>query len=665
MDLFVAALCILAASLLPAALCGKSRAADVFGAGSACLGCLTGLVSLFAEPWYTHSLLELPWGLPMGACVLGLDPLTRIFLAPSFGLGAVCALSGAAHLVHLPPEERKPGAYWSFYNLLILALALVLTARDAVLFLLAWELMSLAPFFLIDLYDQDAKLREASWIYLVAAHLGAVFLIAMFGVLWAQTGGTAFDAFTPAVFPLGTGTVLFALALTGFGAKAGMVPFHVWLPEAHPAAPGHVSAMLSGVMIHAGIYGLVRSLGFFGEGSLWWGWALVGAGVCTGLGGILRALGQDDLKRLLAYCSVENMGTALIGVGVGYIGTQTAGVGMAVLGYGAALFHLLNHTVMKGLLFLCAGEVLHGAHTAHAGLLGGLQKRMPWVGTAFAMGAAAISCLPPMNGFIGKFLLMLALLKGSMLLGVESRMALFGACIALVLMGGLTAAAFTKAYGLAFLGEARSEAARNAAEPGLLSRVCLWIPALCCPGFALGAPWIFSFLISPASLSLFPTDMSRTDGVRVALETSAVLEQCLVPCLGVVALFGALLLLRAALLRLGGGTREARTWDCGCQIGTPRIQYSAASFIEPLTGMFAAGMGITRRHAQWGDIFPSRMLCEFHISGGLLRSVFAPAFEGARRVCNRLKIMQHGYIHIYILYILIVIVGLLVWGLQA
>jgi hydrogenase-4 component B len=608
--------------------------------------------------------MELPWGLPMGACVIGLDPLTRVFLAPTFGLGVACALSGAAHLAHLPSHEHNVGAHWAFYNLLILSLALVHAARDAILFLPAWELMSLAPFFLIDLDDQDAKVREASWTYLVAAHLGAVFLIAMFGLLWAHTGDTSFDAFAKAAFPIGTGSALFALAFVGFGAKTGVVPFHVWLPEAHPAAPSHISAMLSGAMIHAGLYGLARCLGFFGEGSIWWGWILVGAGVCTGLGGILRALGQGDLKRLLAYSSVENMGVALIGLGAGHIGTQTGSVWLAALGYGGALFHLLNHTAMKGLLFLCAGEVLHSVHTVHAGSLGGLQKRMPWTGAAFALGAAAIASLPPLNGFVGKFLLILALLKGSALQGIEGQMALFGALLALVFMGGLTAAAFAKAYGLAFLGEARSDAARHATDPGKLSLACLLVPALGCLGFALGAPWIFDSWISPAAMSLFPAGMSRASGARTALEAAEVLEQCLMLGVGLTTLIGALHLSRKALLRRNGGVREARTWDCGCLIGTPRIQYSAASFVEPLTSLFAAIVGVTRRHAQWGDLFPSRMICELEVSGGLLGSFFAPLFAGARQMCNRLKIIQHGYIHIYILHILIVIVGLLIWGLQ-
>ena len=664
MALFVAALCFLALSLLSAALSGKRRAANVLGAGGACLGCILGLLSLFADPWQSSSLLELPWGLPLGACVIGLDPLTRIFLAPIFGLGAVCALSGAAHLSHAPPQTHNLGAHWAFYTLLILALALVLAARDAVLFLLAWELMSLAPFFLIDLYDHDAQVREASWIYLVAAHLGGLCLIAMFGLLWTQTGSTSFEAFSLAAFPLSTGTALFALALAGFGAKAGIVPLHVWLPEAHPAAPSHISAMLSGAMIHAGIYGLARSLGFFGEGAVWWGWTLVGMGVCTGLGGILRALGQGELKRLLAYHSVENMGIALIGVGAGYLGTKTGNAWIAALGYGGAFFHILNHSAMKGLLFLCAGEVLQSTRTVRMGLLGGLQKRMPRTGAAFVLGATAISCLPPLNGFVGKFLLILALLRGAMLPGVESQTALFGAIIALTLMGGLTAAAFVKAYGISFLGEPRSDAAAQAVDPGRLNQACLLMPALACVGLALGAPWIFDLLISPAALSLFPAGMDTAAGAQAALEATSLLKHCLGLGLSLVALFFAFRLLRALLLRLGGGTREARTWDCGYQLGTPRIQYSAASFVEPLTRLFAPIVGLTRRHAQSGEIFPSRLRCELHLSGGLLRGVFAPFFAGVRQGCDSLKVLQHGHIHIYILYILAVLAGLLVWGLH-
>jgi hydrogenase-4 component B len=241
---------------------------------------------------------------------------------------------------------------------------------------------------------------------------------------------------------------------------------------------------------------------------------------------------------------------------------------------------------------------------------------------------------------------------------------LFGALIALVFMGGLAAAAFAKAYGIGFLGEPRSEAAGNAVEPGRLNRACLLIPALCCVGFAAAAPWIFSFLMSPAALSLFPAGLDKAAGAQAVVEAAEVLEQSLLLGAGASGLALAFWPARRFLLRRGNGAREARTWDCGCQLGTPRIQYSPASFVEPLTRLFALVVGLSRSHEQRDEFFPSRMTCEVRLSGGLLRDVFAPFFEGARRVCDCLKLMQHGHMRIYILYILVTLAGLLLWGLS-
>ncbi len=660
MDLFVIALCALAASAFLSACSGERPWANGLGAGGACLGCVLGLISLCLEPWDSAVLLHFPWGLPLGGLALGLDPVTRLFLLPCFGLGAVCALSGMAHLSHSPPHEHNLGAHWAFYTLLILGLALVLSARDAVLFLLAWEIMSLAPFFLIDFYDNDAHVREASWIYLVAAHLGAVCLIGMFGLLWAETGSTAFDAYTATRFAPLTASALFMLSFIGFGAKAGFVPFHVWLPEAHPAAPSHISALLSGAMINAGVYGLARSLQILAPVQEWWGWLLLAAGVITGLTGILKALVQSQLKRLLAYSSVENMGIVLMGLGAGCIGTHAGRAELAVLGYGAAFFHMLNHSAMKGLLFLCAGEVLHGAHTVQLQFLGGLQKRMPYVGAAFALGACAIACLPPLNGFAGEFTLLLALLKGNSLPEVGNRAALFAALACLVFMGGLAAAAFAKAYGTAFLGEPRSGAAANAGAPGRLSHACLAVLALTCAGLGLAAPAVFSLPVQ-AAFSLLP---DQTGSLPALARTSDLLAHCRTIFLCLLAGIALLFLVRRLLLKRSG-VRVSRTWACGFQPSSPRIQYGSLSFVEPLTALFSAVMGVARRHVQWGTFFPSKASFDVRLSDRLLGSVFTPLFENVLRFCNALKIVQHGRIHLYILYILITAAGLLVWGLRA
>ncbi|MBO4301060.1 MAG: hypothetical protein J5861_05605, partial [Desulfovibrio sp.] len=476
MTLFIWTLSLLAAAALFCALlavCPPSRTtalvANILGAVGASIGCLTGLVALAVGPWTEAVTLYLPWGLPVGSCTLGLDTTSRLFLLPVFGLGFVCAISGGLSLRHEPPEMHNLGAHWLFYLLLLLGLALVMAARDAVFFMLAWEIMSLAPFFLIDFNDGDSKVRDASWVYLTAAHLGAVALMAFFVLLWQVTGQTALSgaAMHTALAKAGPGlqATLFVLAVLGFGAKAGLAPMHVWLPEAHPAAPSHVSALLSGAMINAGLYGIIRSLALLapaGKAPEWWGWALLLLGLTTGIMGILKATAQINLKRLLAYSSVENMGLMTMGLGAGLIGLSCGNSWIAVMGISGALLHMCNHATFKGLLFLCAGEVLHACGTVRMAQLGGLQKKLPLAGIAFAVGAASIACLPPFNGFAGELLLALSLLDGPSLTGVERQMGLLLSFAGLACISGLAAALYAKAYGITFLGQPRSGFATNA-----------------------------------------------------------------------------------------------------------------------------------------------------------------------------------------------------------
>ena len=332
MFLILLALCVLAVSAAGLGLLAfarptpaTTRLADLSGPLGAACGCALGMAGLFTDSWTDSLLWTQAWGLPVGSLSLGLDALSRVFLLPVFGLGFVCACAGGISLRHTRASEHNLAAHWLFYLLLVLGMAVVMMARDAVLFLLAWEVMSLSPFFLIDFNDSDRNVRDASWVYLVAAHLGAVlFLLAFFGLLWQNAGDTAF-----AVLPLREGpavplaSVLFVLSLLGFGAKAGIAPMHVWLPEAHPAAPSHISALLSGAMINAGLYGIIRSCEFVAPLSAapaWWGWLALFLGLGTALMGILKALAQSNLKRLLAYSSVENMGLMLMGVGAWLIG---------------------------------------------------------------------------------------------------------------------------------------------------------------------------------------------------------------------------------------------------------------------------------------------------------------------------------------------------------
>lgn len=671
MEIFCIALGFLAAtaaasaclSLIPH-IPAAARAANRLGPTGICIGCGIGLCGLASGPWETEQAFLLPWGLPFGSGAAGLDTLSRLFLLPVFGLGAVCALSGGLAMRHYPPHEHNFGAHWLFFALLILSLAVVFAARDAALFLLAWEIMSLSPFFLIDFNDNEPQVRDASWVYLVAAHLGAVLLLAFFALLWRQTGSTAFATFTAGA---GSGaSLLFVLAALGFGAKAGMAPLHIWLPEAHPAAPSHVSALLSGAMINAGLYGILRSLDFFGPldaAPVWWGWALLGAGLGTGLMGILKAMAQINLKRLLAYSSVENMGVMLMGAGVGLICLRAGHPGIAGLGFAGAIFHMLNHASFKGLLFLCAGEVLHAAHTVRLDFLGGLQRRMPAVGAAFALGAAAIACLPPLNGFAGELLLALGMARGGIgLEGIEQRLGLLGALAGLALISGLAAAVFAKAYGTVFLGEPRTGAAASAEAPDKGALFCLVLPAAVCLLIGLLPQWALSGIAPAAALLTgLPVTPQQPD-LPVLDAAGSILT--LVSGVGIAGCCLALLLILPRLARRAD-VRRGPTWGCGYQAGTPRVQYTGASFSEPTAKVFAPAMGLKVRQRMDEGFFPRRGSLEVSAPDRLRAEVFTPLFELVRRACDALKILQHGRIHLYILYMLSTLVLLLIWGLHA
>lgn len=647
----------------------RNRAATVYGPAGIVLACTVGILSVLQGPWDGALYATLPWGLPVGTGTIGMDTLSRLFLLPVFGLGAICAISGANTLGHYP-EGHNLAAHWFFYTTLLLGLALVMVARDGLLFILAWELMSLSPFFLIDFYDNEPQVRQASWIYLVAAHLGAICLLALFALLWQVAGGTTFTLFGQAaaagnLAPVASG--LFLLALLGFGAKAGLAPLHVWLPEAHPIAPSHISALMSGVMINAGLYGMIRCLSFFGPlHSLpaWWGWTLLVVGLITGLVGICKAAAQSNIKRLLAYSSVENMGIMFMGLGAACIGAQAANPWIATLGLAACLFHMLNHAAYKGLLFLCAGEILHAVNSIRFEHLGGLQKSLPMLGVCFGLGAASIVCLPPFNGFASELVLALGLAGGLKLQALEQQLGLITALVGLALIGGLAAATFAKAYGMAFLGEARTGAARNPLPVSRLALACLLIPAAACVALGLCAPWAFEKCI-PAVLQMY---QSSASSLPAALDAVVSMGNILSIVTGI-GMGGIALTLALSAWRksrnLTNGLRRAPTWGCGYQAGTPRIQYSAASFSEPTAKLLAAGMGLKTRHSMDKGFFPARASLEVTASDRVMDMVLTPIFEAIARLCDSLKIVQHGRIHLYILYMLVTLILLLVWGLHA
>ncbi|MCR5563798.1 MAG: hypothetical protein K6F46_10640 [Desulfovibrio sp.] len=669
MELFLLALLVMAAGALVSAAialfpvtAARNKVADILGPVTAVAACLLGLAGIFSGEWAATEYRVMPWGLPFGAFALALDSLTRLFLLPVFVLGGTCALSGGISLRQSDPTEHNLGAHWLFFLILLLGMTLVMSARDAVLFMLSWELMSLSPFFLIDFNDRDRSVQDASWVYLVAAHLGAMALIAFFALLWQESGSTLFSEM--ALARHGHVTALFMLALLGFGAKAGLVPLHVWLPEAHPAAPSHVSALLSGAMLNAGVYGIIRSFDFFGNPQtfpLWWGWIVTAVGIATAVTGILKALGQTNLKRLLAYSSVENMGVILLGLGAGLIGAGRGEAWMTALGFSGCLFHMLNHSAFKGLLFLCAGEVLHSTGTVNMSQLGGLQRRMPFLGTLFALGAASIACMPPFNGFMGEFVLSLSLIGGLSLPGMEEKIGVLVCMTGLMLVSGLSAAVYIKSYSMTFLGEARSQCSVEPHTTSPVFQLPLLIPAAACVIGGLGAQWAFGMV--EQAMTCIPTlpDSLKTVSIAADENAGALLGKTALFCTGGLVLLVSFTVLRRLLL-LRQGIRRGPTWGCGYQYGSARMQYSPASFVEPAARLFASVMGTTMRRHEDAAYFPGHDSLSVKAPDVVQTKFYTPVFEWMRRLCNSLKIIQNGAVNIYVLYILITLVVLLVWG---
>jgi formate hydrogenlyase subunit 3/multisubunit Na+/H+ antiporter MnhD subunit len=627
------------------------RLATGFGVGGAVAGSLIALAPVLGVlgGWQVEP-LRWPWAVPFGEFHIALDALSAWFLLPILLLSAAAAVYGAEYL--WPYRERKSlGPPWFFYNVLVASMALVVLARNGVLFLVAWEVMALASFFLVTFEDEKESVRAAGWTYLVATHLGTAFLLAMFVLLGREAGSLDFDAFGKAAIAPALANLLFMLAVIGFGTKAGFMPLHVWLPEAHPAAPSHVSAIMSGVMIKTGIYGLVRVVAVLGAPPAWWGWLLVGIGLTSGIAGVLFALAQRDLKRTLAYSSVENIGIIALGLGLGVVGRSTGSNALLALGFGGAMLHVLNHALFKGLLFLGAGAVAHGTGSRDMDRLGGLLKRMPKTGTAFLVGAAAISALPPFNGFIGEFLIYLGAFKGAVTMPSPSVVPALAVIVGLALIGGLAAVCFTRAFGMVFLGEPRSEAAAHAHEPGLAMRLPMWVLAAGCVLVGLGAPLVWRVV-------------TRAFGIAEEYHALAALPLTWIVVGSVVflLLIGALALLRRKLLA-GRPVGESATWGCGYAQPTARMQYTASSFSQPVSDQFHALLGTRAKFEPPAGYFPRASSLATETPDVCSEKVFGPAFAGIDRALSRLRWLQHGTVQIYVLYIALTLLALLVWKL--
>ena len=595
-----------------------------------------------------------PWAIPGAEFHVAMDGLSALFLVPIFlvsMLGSVYGLGYWKQAEHLTNGRKLR----LFYGLLPAGMALLVIARNSILFMLGWEVMALSAFFLVTTEDHVAEVRATGWLYLVATKFATVSLFALFALLHAVSGSFTLEPLKDGSLTHGMATAIFVFTVIGFGLKAGLMPFHVWLPSSHANAPSHVSAIMSGVIIKMGIYGIVRVTSLIPHPPVEWGGILLGLGAISGVLGIAFAIGQHDLKRLLAYSSIENIGIIVMGIGLALLGRSQGRAEWVILGMSGALLHVWNHALFKGLLFLSAGSIIHGVETREIDQLGGLAKRMPRTAICFVVGALAVCGLPALNGFVSEFLIYLGLFdtlksdKGSAFAGA----ALVAPILAMI--GALAVACFVKLFGAVFLGTPRSDHSRNAQESGLCMIGSMSMLAACC--FVIGlAPTLVVPVLAKAVSAWAP----ELRGVESRLMVLAPLDW--ISVMAVVLVAGLAVTSLLLWIRLRGSVVEKNsTWGCGFVAPTPRIQYTSSSFAEMLVNLFGWALRPRTQRPKVVALFPQRTDFHSEVFDPVLDEAVLPTFRFAADKFSWFRVFQQGRIQTYLLYIFGALLALLLW----
>jgi hydrogenase-4 component B len=593
--------------------------------------------------------LRLGWPVPGGELSIEVDAISAMFLFQIFALGLLAAIYGLEYW----PQAKHPHngrKLRLFYGLLMAGMALLVIARNSILFLAGWEVMAIAAFMVLTTEDDKREVRQVGYVYFVATRIGTLCLFGMFALLHAVTNDFSFSA--PPSMRLAN--AIFLLGLGGFGLKAGIMPLHIWLPGAHANAPSHVSAIMSGVLLKMGIYGLVRLSSLFAHPPLWWGGSVLALGAISGILGVAFAIGQHDLKRLLAYHSVENIGIIFLGLGTALIGRSLGRGELIVLGLAGALLHTWNHGVFKALLFLSAGSVLHATGTREIDHLGGLARRMPSTATYFLVGAVAICGLPPLNGFVSELLVYLGLFHS--VSATSDRLWLAGAFAApaLALIGALAVACFVKVFGAAFLGEPRSDRARHAHESSRVMLGPMAALSLICLFIGMGSPLVAPIL--DHSIAAWAPQSTGLNGSLVALAPLKWVSVAAVTLLTMIVLFA-----RALARKTQAPAPEVGTWDCGYARPSPTMQYTSSSFAEMLVVLFRWALRPHERRPRLVAIFPQTDEFHSHVPEVVLEQIVLPSTRVVERGFEWMHWVQRGTVQRYLLYILITLLFFLLW----
>jgi len=618
------------------------------------VGLLLAVVA-FTALGQTAQATVLPLGLPDLPFHLRLDSLSAFFLLLLGATASGISIFSAGYF--RDSEGSAPGLLCFQYHAFLAAMALVLIADDAYVFMVAWETMALSSYFLVTTDHHIAETRRAGFLYLLIAHIGAIAILLCFGVLQGGSGDYTFASMRSVVLPSAWGSIAFLLALFGFGAKAGMLPLHIWLPEAHPAAPSPVSALMSGVMLKTAIYGMLRVTFDLLHVQLWW-WGVIALvlGLLTALFGVIFATVQTDMKRLLAYSSIENIGIIVAGIGLSILFKSYDKTLLAALTLTATLYHALNHAFFKSLLFLATGSVLHATKERSLGKLGGLIHRMPWVAWLALVGTLAMAGLPPLNGFVSEWLLLQAFLFTPSLPQSFVNMLVPLAAAALVLSVALAAYVMVKFYGVVFLGRPREPNLAYAKDPGRLERAALVWFAFGCVVLGLFPVNVIA-LIDPVDAMLVGSTVGGRGGSWMLLAPVNPDRSSYSPIIILIVITAVVILtLQVVHRHYRGRTRTGPAWDCGFPLQTPRMQDTAEGFGQPIRQVFEPFFRIKRTLPSPFDLKPQyKVELEDHFWHWL----YLPVARSADATAKLIGRIQHGRISVYLTYSFCTLLALL------
>ncbi|MBI4979527.1 MAG: hypothetical protein HZC28_18765 [Spirochaetes bacterium] len=577
---------------------------------------------------------------PFGNAVFVLDPLSAFFILIISVMGALSSIYAVGYTKPYRDASHKSGGHFFFLPLLIASMMLVTVSSHVLVFLTAWEVMTIASFFAIMFEDNKESVLKAAVRYLIAMHVGVLLLTAAFLLSWRFSGSPDMASFA-ALRGNGITNALLILFFIGFAFKAGFMPFHTWLPEAHPAAPSHVSALMSGVMIKLGIYGMLRTQMLFGLPPVWFITAFLIASLVTALFGILYAIAQGDVKRFLAYSSVENIGIIGIGMAFGMLGMAHQNMVMAVAGFTGAILHILNHSVFKELLFFAAGAVYTKTHTRNIDELGGLIKTMPLTAVCFLAGALAISGIPFFNGFISEFFIYLSMLSGITDTTGVTPLAYITSFALFAFIGALVLAGFTRTFGIMFLGEKRNKHIHSTeVSPSML------IPMFIAGSFAL------ILGVAPGILRLSTAPVEALVGNCIA-PVNGLMHHTLTTFMQVFAIIAIIFALLAGirfLLMRGKTVTRAPTWGCGYGAPNARMQYTSASYVSPLVMIVRKLIAFTAHRRNPHGLFPAHASFRAHTKDIIDRWTVRPATFAVRRFLRRFTWIQSGSTRQYVLF---------------